>query len=51
MKDKDMEQWTGRFKLLNKRKPTRLERMSFIVGFDAGIHYQINFVNQENDEE
>ena len=31
-----MEQWGERFKELNLRKPTRLEKMSFRVGFNAG---------------
>ncbi len=33
-----IEQWIEKFIELNNRKPTRLEKMSFKVGFNAGEH-------------
>ena len=38
---KDYEEaWIKRFIELNKRKPNRLERISWRVGFDAGCHFK-----------
>lgn len=33
-----IEMWIDKFIQLNQRKPTRLEKMSFKVGFNAGKH-------------
>lgn len=38
-RDNYEKQWIEKFKELNQRKPTRLEKLSYRVGFNAGEHY------------
>jgi len=40
------EEWTKKFIKLNKRKPTRLEALSFRVGWNAREDYE--FENNKN---
>jgi hypothetical protein len=45
-RDEFEKQWIDKFIILNQRKPTRLERMSFKVGFNAG---EIDFKQKVRD--